>query len=157
MISQGKSDRTIKEHLNYLRKLINNFGWSIDVYKIIEYLSTLAPGQRDHYRKALRLYLRFIDRKEFLELLSGKWISRDSEKEPGITLKQAKEIIEIATAIDKDYALYLAALLVTGIRPKELRAITWNDQMNTIDPRIFKINNTSTTKRSYYAFLTPTY
>ncbi len=155
LISQGRTKKTIRDHMNYLKKLVNKFGWSIDIYKVIEYLSTLSHGQRNHYRKALRLYLKFINRKEFLELLSGKWTSNESEKEPGITLEQAKEIIEIAATLNIDYALYLAALLITGIRPKELKTITWDDQMNTVDPKIFKIKTSSQLKRSYYAFLTP--
>jgi len=156
LISQGRAGRTVEERIRYIRSLISDLGWSIDIYKAIEYMSKLPEHKRDHVRKSLRLYLRFTKRMDLLELLSGGWrhAPREIDVEPSITLEEAKEVIEIAKTISVDYALYLAALLVTGLRPSELRGITWRDQ-SSVDPKIFRVNHETKTKRSYYAFLTP--
>ncbi|NPA99693.1 MAG: tyrosine-type recombinase/integrase [Crenarchaeota archaeon] len=118
-------------------------------------MSRQKPSVRDHIRKAIRLYLHFVRRKDLLDLFSYEAKGEDEDEgEPAIGLDEFYDILTVAKTINKNYAVYLAGLLVTGLRPYELRSLTWNDQAD-IDPRIFRLRVMSRRKRAYYAFLTP--
>ena len=155
MKAQDKKPRTIKERLHSLRRLISALGWKPSVYDIIDYMSRQSENARDHIRKAVRLYLHFIGRKELLELFKAGWKHYEEEEiEPAIGIDEFYDILVVAKNINKNYAIYLAGLLITGLRPVELRSLEWRDQ-TVIDPRIFRLRVTSRRKRAYYAFLTP--
>jgi len=113
-----------------------------------------SPNVRDHYRKALRLWLRYSGQKDALEYLSGGWAPSTENPEPAVTLEEALEIARLAWRVDRRYAVYLLGLLVTGLRPSELRS-SRRDRAKA--PLVFELEKPSTrTKRSTgYAFVTP--
>ncbi|MEM4976596.1 MAG: integrase [Desulfurococcaceae archaeon] len=150
--SLGRSERTVEERLRYLRRLCEELGWSFSVDDLYKYLSDRSPNVRDHIVKALRLYLRFEDREDVLSKLRGGWIHKEVDLEDSISLEEALDAIKVATSVSRDYSLYLATLLVTGLRPHEVRSLRWSSE---VIPQVIKVEKVSRTKRAYYAFLTP--
>ncbi|MEM1681112.1 MAG: integrase [Sulfolobales archaeon] len=150
--SLGRSERTVEERLNYLSRLTSVLGWSFSIDDLYKYLSAQSPNVRDHVVKALRLYLRFEDREDLLSKLRGGWIHKEVDLEDSISLEEALNAVEVAAGVSRDYSLYLATLLVTGLRPHEVRSLRW---VNEVIPQVIKVEKVSRTKRAYYAFLTP--
>ena len=152
--SQGKSQRTIRERINYLKRLSNELGHRFTLNQFYKHMAKQQPRAREHYLKALRLYLRYIDRRDVLERLKGGWTpsSQELKTESAVSLEEAYDAIQIATMHSRDYALYLATILITGLRPHEVRALRWNKQ---VIPQVFKLEKKSRLKRAYHAFLTP--
>ena len=150
--SLGRSEKTVEGRLSYLRRLYGELGWSFSVDDLYKYLSTQSPNVRDHVVKALRLYLRFEDREDVLSKLRGGWIHKEVDLEDSISLEEALDAIKVATSVSRDYSLYLATLLVTGLRPHEVRSLRWSSE---VIPQVIQVEKVSKTKRAYYAFLTP--
>jgi len=150
--SLGRSERTVEERLNYLTRLASALGWSFSVEDLYKYLSGQSPNVRDHIMKALRLYLRFEDREDLLSKLRGGWTHKEVDLEDSISLEEALDAVRVAAGASRDYSLYLATLLVTGLRPHEVRSLRWS---NEVIPQVIKVEKASRTKRAYYAFLTP--
>jgi integrase len=151
---QGKTERTVRERLQYLERLAEELGLSPSIEAVLAFLAEEeSPHARDHYKKALRLWLRYSWQKEALEYLRGGW-APSREPEPAVTLEEALEIAGLAWGVDRRYAVYLLGLLVTGLRPSELRSAR-RDRAKA--PLVFEIEKPSTrTKRSTgYAFVTP--
>ncbi len=153
LVTKGKSERTIRERIRYLERLVDELGMTPSVNDLLSFLAERSPHERDHFRKALRLWLSYSGQKEALEYLSGGWV-RTEARDVGVGLEEALEAIRIAWSVEPKYALYLILLLVTGLRPSELRSVKRSGQ---VLPLIFSIEKPNTaTKRHSYAFLTPT-
>ncbi|WP_180385538.1 integrase [Pyrodictium delaneyi] len=136
-----------------MEKIAEELGLAPSADAVLEFLAGRSPHERDHFRKALRLWLKYSGQREALELLSGGWAKTEAGG-TGVSLEEALEAIRIAWGVDPRYALYLALLLITGLRPVELRSVKRSGQ---ILPLVFAIEKPSTTtKRHSYAFLTPT-
>ena len=138
-------------------QITRDLGWKPSIYDIIEYMSGLPSDKQLHLKKAVRLYLKFIKRKDLLEFFEGGWSSSTSSGDVvTISLAEALGAISLASYMDPVYAIYLCTLLVTGLRPCEVKSITWDNQLVALDPRIFKLEKMERkTKRAYYAFTTP--
>ena len=153
MVSSGRSERTVAERIKYLERIVEKLGLAPSTDAVLEFLAERSPHERDHYRKALRLWLKYSGQDEALRLLRGGW-ARAEPGEGGLSLEEALEAIRVAWGVEPRYALYLALLLVTGLRPVELRSVKRSGQLL---PLVFAIEKpSSTTKRHSYAFLTPT-
>ncbi len=152
LVANDKSERTINERLRYLKRLVASLGWFPTIDDVFAFLSRQSAGAREHYLKALRLWLQYIGREDLLNRFKGGWVIRESDHEAAITLNEALAAIKIAAINSRRYALYLATLLVTGLRPHEVRALRWD---NEVIPQVIKLEKKSRYKRAYYAFLTP--
>ncbi len=150
---RGRTERTIEERVRYLRKLSERLGALPTIEGVLRFFEGLNGAERDHYRKALRLWLRYSGQRKALEWFEGGWESRRESSQPGIALEEAFEAVKIAWSVEPRYALYLVLLLVTGLRPSELRAARRD---KPLAPLVFEIEKPqTTTKRHSYAFLTP--
>ncbi len=150
--SQGRSERTIRERLQYLERLRGELGHRFTLDRFYRHIA--ESGAREHYLKALRLLLRYQGRDDLLERLRGGWTPARKELrlEAAVSLEEALDAIHIAAGYSRDYALYLAAILVTGLRPHEVRGLRWSMQ---VLPQVFRLEKRSRLKRAYHAFLTP--
>ncbi len=150
--AQGRGERTIRERIAYLERLRRELGTRFTVDDLYRFLAN--SGAREHYLKAVRLLLKYQGRDDLLDRLRGGWTPSSNELkiETAIGLEEALGAIRIAAGENSDYALYLAAILVTGLRPHEVRALRWSRQ---VIPRVFRLEKRSRLKRAYHAFLSP--
>jgi integrase len=143
------------ERIRYLRQLMEELGPTPSVDAVLTFLVDVeSPAKRDHFKKALRLWLRYSNQKDMLEYFSGGWAPSGENLEPAVTLEEALEVVRIAWGVNRRYAVYLLGLLVTGLRPSELRSAR-RDKARA--PLVFEVEKPSTrTKRNPgYAFVTP--
>ncbi len=156
LISNNKSERTIRERINYLKRLISDLGYSVEIDEIFKYLAKQQPEARYHFIKALRLYLQYINRKDLLERINIKWRKYESSflKEPEISLNDTLVAIRLASECSANYAIYLSTLLVTGLRPFQVRSLRWSNERL---PQVFRLERKigGELKKGYYAFVTP--
>ena len=121
----------------------------------------LSEAKRHHVLKAMSIFCRYLDLKygtsvfqsffkNLRQKLGVKWTS-GGKRTILINIEQALEAIAIASSIRKEYAAYLAALLVSGLRPIHLRQATWD---RVVLEGVVALHKTTQTKRAYYAFFT---
>ncbi len=152
--SQGRAPRTVRGRLAYLHRLVNELGHRVELDELYGFLARQAPGAREHFLKALRLFLQYSGRGDLLDRVRGGWQrpSRELKLESAVSLEDALSAIGMAADMSMDYALYLSVLLVSGLRPHEARLLRWG---MLVEPQIFKIEKQSRLKRAYHAFITP--
>ena len=121
----------------------------------------LSEAKKHHVLKSLSLFCKYLDLKYNTSIFQAyfknlrqkigiKW-SSGGKRALLINLDEAYKAIAIAAELRKEYAAYLAALLVTGLRPIHLRQATWD---RVVVEGVVALHHKTTTKRAYYAFFT---
>ncbi|WP_016730916.1 tyrosine-type recombinase/integrase [Saccharolobus islandicus] len=153
MKAKGRSERTIKNQLNYLRRMFKELYWELSKEKIIEYMNRVmeeSPFVAKHTANALKPFIK--------EVLQDKQLY-DSFKTPKIQYGakvpvKLEEIKEVAKNIEHiPSKAYFVLLAESGLRPGELLAAS----VDNIDlkERIVWVNKETQTKRAYFSFFSP--
>ncbi|ACP36030.1 integrase family protein [Sulfolobus islandicus L.S.2.15] len=150
MKAKGRSERTIKDQLNYLRRMFKEINWELSRDKIVEYMNRVmeeSPFVAKHTANALKPFIK--------EVLQDKQLY-DSFKTPKVQFREKvpiklEEIKAMAKALEHiPSKAYFVLLTESGLRPGELLAAT----IDNIDlkERIIWVNKETQTKRAYFSF-----
>jgi len=172
-------DYLIREYKEYVMKKYNPNTWKDYVRYIDEYvdflinparnvdlLLSLSPKHRNKVLCTLSIFSQFLDLKlgtetfhDYFKKLRRKLKIKWNEKQPAdifekiTSLDEALKAIEIAAEIYPEYAIYLATLLESGLRPIEL--LTVRKEAFRPQLRIIKVMIIRKTKRAFIGILGP--
>ena len=149
--AKGRSEKTIKDRIRYLRKALSDLNWELSPETIEEYLYEVAnesPHIAGHIAVSLKLFIKYVIKDDLL--YNSFKIVRNSlpvRHEP-LTLDQVRAIAKHIAHLGAK--AYFVLLTETGLRPGEVLNLRLSDI--DLKERVIRVFKEGKTKRAYISF-----
>jgi len=158
---RGLKEKTIRDHVHYLRLALSELNWTLEPEGIREFLAGLADEGEEHVLRhvtvALKSFLKTVLKPKdpaLFRLLYDSFTVYKPKANNRITLPSLEQLREIWSQLPSiESKFYFALLAETGLRPGEPFTLSLGDL--DLEHGMLHIGKVTETKRAFVAFLRP--
>jgi integrase len=158
---KGLKEKTIHDHVHYLRLALSELNWVLEPEGIREFLAGLREDDEEHVLRhvtvALKSFLKTVLKPKdpaLFKLLYGSFTVYRPKANNRITLPSLEQLRAIWRQLPTvESKFYFTLLAETGLRPGEPFNLAINDL--DLEHGVIRIGKVTETKRSFVAFLRP--
>jgi len=158
---RGLKEKTIRDHVHYLRLALSELNWTLEPEGIREFLAGLADEGEEHVLRhvtvALKSFLKAVLKPKdpaLFRLLYDSFTVYRPKANNRITLPSLEQLRAIWSQLPTvESKFYFALLAETGLRPGEPFTLSLGDL--DLEHGMLHIGKVTETKRAFVAFLRP--
>ena len=158
---KGLKEKTIHDHVHYLRLALSELNWVLEPEGIREFLAGLADEGEEHVLRhvtvALKSFLKTVLKPKdpaLFRLLYDSFTVYRPKANNRITLPSLEQLRAIWSQLPTvESKFYFALLAETGLRPGEPFTLSIDDL--DLEHGVLHIGKVTETKRSFIAFMRP--
>ena len=158
---KGLKEKTIRDHVHYLRLALSELNWTLEPEGIREFLAELREEGEEHVLRhvtvALKSFLKTVLKPKdpaLFRLLYDSFTVYKPKADNRITLPSLEQLRAIWRQLPSiESKFYFALLAETGLRPGEPFTLSLSDL--DLEHGMLHIGKVTETKRAFVAFLRP--